>query len=377
MTIYVILMLLALSGYFLNANKSDSNRKIYLFFVFSALLIVAMFRTEDVGTDLKLFYSQYFPLFKYTPWNDLQSVTASGDWELGFCAFCKITSQISTDPQCFIIFSSIVTIVPCAIFIYKNSEDVVFSTVFYLGYNMYMMSLNVVRQAMAVGIILLGLKALKHKKYLVYVLFVLVATLFHTTAIVALLLLLCNFLTFKKKTFYVLAALTIAIAVGFRTLFNFLITENPLLNVAYDIYSSDSTHASGYITYHTLITFLIALYVFVLGQRRYNRPFRPTRKANFYTPYWEESMLMFAVYFAVLFRFAAFIINVTSRFSLYFIPFLMIAFPHFCYKIPKNQTRQTTTFMMMIVVIAYFLFIGFTRAEGMWETVPYKTDILW
>lgn len=371
-------MILAFSGYFLNANKNDSNRKTYLFFVFSAFLIVAMFRTEEVGTDLKLFYSQYFPLFKYARWDDLQSVTASGDWELGFCAFCKITSQISTDPQCFIIFSSIITIVPCAIFIYKNSEDVVFSTIFYLGYNMYMMSFNVVRQAMAVGIIFIGLEALKNKKYVVYVLFVLAATLFHTTAIVALLLLLCNFLTFKKKTFYLLAVFTVVVAVGFRTLFNFLIMENPLLNVAYDIYSSDdSIHAGGYITYHTLITFLIALCVFLLGQKNFNRPFRQIRKDNFYSAFWMESMLMYAVYFAVLFRFAAFIINVTSRFSLYFIPFLMIAFPHFCGKIPKAQVRQNTKLLMIIVVITYFLFIGYTRAEGMWETVPYKTNILW
>lgn len=61
-----------------------------------------------------------------------------------------------------------------------------------------MMSMNVIRQAMAVGVILLGLEALKRKQYVKFAIYVVIATFFHTSAIIALLFILCDILTFKK-----------------------------------------------------------------------------------------------------------------------------------------------------------------------------------
>ena len=58
----------------------------------------------------------------------------------------KIIGQISTSTQCFVIFTSLFSIIPYAHFIYRNSDDVVFSTVFFLGYHIFMMSMNVIRQ---------------------------------------------------------------------------------------------------------------------------------------------------------------------------------------------------------------------------------------
>lgn len=131
MTVYIVLMLLALAGYAFSANASEINRKRYLCLVFSAIVIVAMLRSDQIGIDLSHYYNKYYPLFKNVSWDKLQSVTISGDWELGFCAFCKIIGQISTSTQCFVIFTSLFSIIPYAHFIYRNSDDVVFSTVFF------------------------------------------------------------------------------------------------------------------------------------------------------------------------------------------------------------------------------------------------------
>ena len=186
MTVYIVLMLLALAGYAFSANASEINRKRYLCLVFSAIVIVAMLRSDQIGIDLSHYYNKYYPLFKNVSWDKLQSVTISGDWELGFCAFCKIIGQISTSTQCFVIFTSLFSIIPYAHFIYRNSDDVVFSTVFFLGYHIFMMSMNVIRQAMAVGVILLGLEALKRKQYVKFAIYVVIATFFHTSAILSL-----------------------------------------------------------------------------------------------------------------------------------------------------------------------------------------------
>lgn len=395
MTVYIILMALALSGYIFNANKNEKSRKYYIYLVFGAIIVIAMLRSDQIGIDLSHYYNKYFPKFKDADWSKLQSVTISGDWELGFCAFCKIIGQISTNTQCFVFFTSLVTFIPYALFIYKNSDDVVFSTVFFLGYHIFMMSMNVVRQAMAVGIILLGLEALKRKKYIKYIIYVGVAALFHTSAIIALLLILCDMLKFKKHTFYILTILTVVFSRGYRFLFNRLLSISSLSN-RYGLYSTSGTGDSGgYITFHTLGMFVIAAVIFAYCCMVYNgkiitkRPYywgehgrtlfllkgrviKIKKIAPNTEVYWSESMLMYSTYLAVLFRFSAFIINVTARFSLYFIPFLMIAFPHALNKVQNKNTRKFMHVGMVLAVVFFFLYLGFTRVGEMWETVPYK-----
>lgn len=394
MTVYIVLMLLALAGYAFSANASEINRKRYLCLVFSAIVIVAMLRSDQIGIDLSHYYNKYYPLFKNVSWDKLQSVTISGDWELGFCAFCKIIGQISTSTQCFVIFTSLFSIIPYAHFIYRNSDDVVFSTVFFLGYHIFMMSMNVIRQAMAVGVILLGLEALKRKQYVKFAIYVVIATFFHTSAIIALLFILCDILTFKKNTVYILTIVTVGFSLVYRFLFEKIISISSLSNL-YGLYSaSGAGDSGGYITFHTLGMFAIAAIIFVYCSAVYNcdviscRPYRCGKygrttfsikggviKMHRVTPdttvYWSESMLMYSVYLAVLFRFSAFIINVTARFSLYFIPFLMIAFPHALNKVQNQNNRKLMKIGMITAIIFFFLYLGFTRAGAMWGTVPY------
>lgn len=130
-----------------------------------------------------------------------------------------------------------------------------------------MMSMNVIRQAMAVGVILLGLEALKRKQYVKFAIYVVIATFFHTSAIIALLFILCDILTFKKNTVYILTIVTVGFSLVYRFLFEKIISISSLSNL-YGLYSaSGAGDSGGYITFHTLGMFAIAaiiLYIVVL-----------------------------------------------------------------------------------------------------------------
>lgn len=242
MAIYIILYALAFSGYLFGANRNKKNRKIYLFIVFSLILLVASLRDITVGTDLKYYYSKYYPKFANASWNSLQSVTISGDWEWGFCAFCKLLCYVSTDVRLFIVVSSIVSIVPYGLFIEKNSKDVVFSTVLYLGCHMFSMNLCVIRQAMAVGIILCGIDLLKQKKTLKYCMVVILATLFHSSAVICFALILCNYVSLKKNTMYLLAGAIIGLPLIYRVIFERILKISYFSSV-YGLYNNNA-HAS-------------------------------------------------------------------------------------------------------------------------------------
>lgn len=390
MSIYVILLLLAGFGFFMNVNENRKRKKRYVIFIFGCLLLVAMLRNETTGTDLEIYYSKYFPMFRDASWKNIQNVTRSGHWEWGFCAFCKIIGYISTNTQCFIIFSSILSIVPYGIFIYRNSEDVVFSTIFYITFHVYMNSFNIVRQAMAVGIILSGLEILKRKQYIRYLIYVLIAALIHTSAIVAVLYILADRLKFKKTSIYSLTVVTLVIIVGYNVIFS---TALGFLGLSdnYRIYQFGTRHAAGYVTYHTLGMFALAVMIFALTVLYfYARPGNTdccyTEKA--YTGWsfskfkirrirykkrnsvWSEDMFVFACYLAMAFRMIAFIMNVASRMSYFFIPFLMIAFPHVMGKLSGSE-RKIITLLIYAGLLLFFVYIGYFRAERLWGTVPY------
>ena len=385
-------MIIALSGLFFNINCNLRNKKIYLFIVFGCLLFVGMFRDSSIGTDLSIYYSKYFPYFKDSSWDNIQNVTISGHWEWGFCAFCKVIGYISTDVQWFIIVTSIISIVPYAIFIYRNSEDVVFSTVFYIAYHVYMNSFNIVRQAMAVGIVLLGLEQLKKKKYFKFCIFVLIASLIHTSAIIAFLFIIADRLKFKKNMIYILTLGVIVLLFGYQFIFDTLLGYTGLSDI-YGMYETGVKHAAGYVTYHTLGMFVIAAIIFALTVINYSKreyeltaipQYKKYRSINInelklkivkhynYNLYWSEDFIVYATYFAMVFRMMAFLINVASRMSFFFIPFLSIAFPHVIKKIESKSNKKFIAIMLYIFLIVFFLFIGFTRAGDLWGTVPYR-----
>ncbi len=392
MAIYLVLYIAAFMGYAAHANASKRKRFRYVVVLFGLLTLVAAIRNHTVGIDLILFYGKYYPQFASVPWNKIQTVTMSGDWELGFCALNKLLAMITPNFQMFIFVTSILTVVPYGVFIYKNSEDVVFSTVMYIGFHIFSQTLNIVRQCIAIGIILLGLEALKQKKYIKFSIYVVIASFFHTSAIIAFVYLIFERLKFKKYTFYLLAIVTVLFAIGYRFLFEKLLLYTGLSSM-YGIYSSTMGRGdSGYVTFNSLGMFSIALLIFVLGciflngntsqtpievmslvKKRYDFSkgvIRIHRNVCEYI-YWPESLLMYAVYMSVLFRFAAFIINVTSRLALYFFPFLVISIPHTCSK-AKASDKKIIYGIMYMVLTVYFLVIGFAKAESMWGTVPYK-----
>lgn len=394
MAIYILLYCLALSGYVFRVNRKQSSRRAYIIIMFSLLVLFAVLRHYTVGTDLRKFYYKYFPQFAEIPWNQLQSVTKSGDWEIGFCMFNKLLALINPHIQNFIIFSSIVSIVPVAVFIYKNVDDVVFGTSFFCGFHIYSMSMNVVRQAMAVGILIMGFGYLKKKQYFRYILVVFLATSFHTTAIIGVLLVMVDKIKFKRNTIILLSAGLVAITFTFRFMTEQLL-QNPYMSSLYGIYSlSGAGDSGGYVTIHTLGMFAITLMFFLmlyyfscferieLAESRFSnigvvntvriQACKIKIIANEQRIEWSASFLLYALFLAMLFRFMSFLMNVMSRFSLYFFPFIMVAFSRLCGS-PIGQKRRTFLYIFTYFTLTlFFLYIVMFRAESLWGNVPYQ-----
>lgn len=376
MIIYIFLFFIALSGFLFNTNKNKQNKLTYLFVAFGSLLFVSAFRASTVGTDLDELYAHYYPHFSNVPWNKIQSVTMSEHWEWGFCAFCKVLCMFSKEEQFFIAVSSVICIIPYAIFIYRNSRDVVFSTFFYVAFHVYMISLNIVRQSLAVGIVLLGYEFLKKKQYLKYTVMVLIASLFHTSAIITIILILFDKISYKKGYLALALIGMLVFPFTYSLIFQWILGLGGIQN-QYAFYEIGQGHFQGFVTYHTLGMFAISLFAFFVMYVQSSRINIQKGMINIsrYSMGWSYSLLTYAALITTFLRFSAFFANVTSRMSYYFIPFIMIAYPYAMSKFTINKRKYLKS--MMILALTLFYFIILPRAKENWGTIPFEwCDIL-
>ena len=181
---FVIMM-----SWLIQSNKGKSITKWLL-----AILIVGMslfigFRYW-VGTDYGSYYRGYY-LYSRLSWKELIGID---DPALRIIA--KLSTYIVDSP---ITMFTIAAFIFCTLFtlsIYEYSDNFLFAMILFICCGTFLEAFNGVRQATAVSIIFFGLRYIKKKKFFKYLLTVLIATLFHSTAILMLVL----YVVFNMKT---------------------------------------------------------------------------------------------------------------------------------------------------------------------------------
>lgn len=161
--------------------------------------------------------------------------------EPAFTLYTWLISRVSNDPQVFIFITSAITIVLFVRFIYKNSLDFTMSIFLFIAGGSFFTSMNIMRQYLAIGIVLQGYTFIKNKKLLPYVFIVLVAFLFHKSALFAIP---CYFIMSQKSTnTNILLVYIVSIIV---MTFSGPIIENLLSNSIFSEYTDDYLSDSSY-----------------------------------------------------------------------------------------------------------------------------------
>ena len=182
--IFIIALTSELLKYFVYPQKRMQFKALWGGFI---LAFFAACRAETVGVDTP----QYVAAYKYIAtldWGNVISGTGLGSFEVGYRILTKAFSLISTSEHFFLLWTSVVTIVPMVIYIYKYSKSPTLSYIIYLLSGQYFMQIGVIRQSIAFSIVLLAFMLVIEKKehWLINaVILILIASTIHTAAIVA------------------------------------------------------------------------------------------------------------------------------------------------------------------------------------------------
>lgn len=161
------------------------------------------FRDIDVGTDT----NNYHAIF---------SMVNNGDDWRGEILYIYLNQLVGlfTDNAVYVTFIvALITITNISWFIYKYSPSLAFSWLTFLGYFSFFGLTNIIRQNLAVSIVLLSIPFIFNRKLIPFLLVILVASLFHFSAIFAIPM----YFMYKRRvpTFLILLCWLFSIAVAF------------------------------------------------------------------------------------------------------------------------------------------------------------------
>lgn len=181
MTVYIVNFVTnMLLGVFLTHVKTRNERripeKLYLIITVLQFGLVCGFRATSVGWDT----AAYVTIFDRTP-NTWSNIFNNRQYiEIGFSVFCSVIKILGGNHQTMFIISSLFVMSSACIFAYRHSKDLVLSVFILISFPFYYSSFDIIRHFMATAFFLLGYKYVVEHKFIKYVIFLAIGSLFHS-----------------------------------------------------------------------------------------------------------------------------------------------------------------------------------------------------
>lgn len=243
------LVLLGFVMFWISLEKKTINRKAFVI-PFFTLVLFASIRNWTVGVDTGA-YTFYFR-YKTSPDNFEFNPYVEYGYQLLSYILIHITHNYF---WLFLICSSIVVSINLSV-IKKLSVDYWLSVLIFICFGGYTFFFNGLRQGIAMAIAIAAMPYLLKKNFKIYFLIIILAALFHKSALVMLILYWIVHLRLKFELKII--GVTLASFLMSRPVINYLATDNP----KYKGYTQATEDAGGYLTYGLFVVIGIFCYIF-------------------------------------------------------------------------------------------------------------------
>ncbi len=341
MVVYLAQMaIIGVLGGVTGATKSKVGRKRFVVFACLLLIVVSGLRKYSVGVDTL----QY--------WNAYQTAWLGHSWyETGFLYLLRALSAVSPDPQILLFFTSAFMTACVGYAVYRLDCNPVLALFLYVSLLTYATFMNLMRQGLAAAIIIAAVPWLVSGKRLRFAVAVLVASLFHSTAIVMLALIPLAMLKPSKKVVLGYAVAAVALAFSPDAVWGF-IGDN------FDKYSTYSTSSwsGGNALAAPIMTVMDVLLLAVsrlFGACPHNAE-------------GEEGIFFHGAMLQVLFQFLACFINIFQRLTTFTSLFLAL---YVALRFTKVDTRFKFLLVYFIYAFTAVFFVVIMVYRSQWHGV--------
>lgn len=352
MTLYILLaaspLLLTpiINSYCKSSVMTDHRARKALIVWFGLFLFVMIaFRIRFLGSPDSAVYYRHWGNVGGLDFSTFKIFAASSRFENGFLYTEWILSHIFPPEQFAFILSALLFTVAVCRFVYRYSPNPALSLVMFVALGEYTFMVQGLRQAIAMSICLMSLEFCRQRKLLKFLIVVLIASLFHQTAIVFAIVYFMYGFIMNLKMYAAIVAVGIVL---------FLLSDQivALTNAVFETdYGDEIFESGGYIAVLTYIIILAVALIFA-GRGRTDRG---------YTFFFLLTAMGFAFY---IMRY--FVMQGTQRISYYFMFGQMICLPMVLESFEK-KTKGILTVFISVLCIALFMY----RLNG-GLLVPYR-----
>ena len=220
---YVLLLLFLVVSGFLLCERNPSRRKdaIYLGIASLGLILFAAFRGETVGIDYPM-YQTYFEQMHREGWQFLTGPQNEYRMEFGFSFLNFAISRFTGDVHVFMAVAATILVLLAAIAIYRDCSIPWVGMFIFVSFHFFGNSMSFIRQSFAIGIFLFAIRYLKEKRFVPYLLIVLLAATFHKSILLLIPFYFLAQVPICWKTLAVYGTGTILIMAFFWPIFEFI-----------------------------------------------------------------------------------------------------------------------------------------------------------
>jgi hypothetical protein len=184
MNIWIITLIIIILCSKLFNTSTAAGKKKYL--ILAGLILIFVMGSRNAilqyGTDL----NNYYRLYERAINSDWKTFLAnSADFEKGYMVLNYIFAKIIPWSQFIIYLQATICITCTFVFIYLNTKkDILFSVVLFMTTGSFLFFLTGFRQALAISFCMMAFEAAKRKRLIIFIIWTVLATLMHQTAII-------------------------------------------------------------------------------------------------------------------------------------------------------------------------------------------------
>lgn len=201
MLIYnLLLLLIIVLGILLcEWKKCSRNDLLFLVTVAVAMIVISSLRAHTVGIDYDM-YARYYKQVYDGGWGFLISGANGYRIEPGYSLLNFIVSRFTPDVRVFMAVVSVLVTVLTAVLAYKYTPIPWMTMYVYASFGFFENTLSFIRQSIAIAIFLFAVPYLMKRKFLPYLLIVILAATFHKSILIMVVAYFVAFLPVNWKT---------------------------------------------------------------------------------------------------------------------------------------------------------------------------------
>lgn len=311
------------------------------------LFLYAALRSPTFSGDV-LSYVKKFDMYKRYSLGEMLQLYTLNAKSPTFYLLGWIFSRIFTDAQWWLAFIGAAYAFSGVYVIYKESENPLLSVLGWLALGFFMFSLSGLRQTLALSITMLAYFPAKNRKIWKFLILVAIATLFHNSAIIFLLI----YPFAQRKLGYIHLIVAGAVIVAF------LGFQGQVRNLIANVF--EDSYLGGYADQEeglSMAGFIIQVAMFVFSLLYY---------PNVVKKHEDAKILYNLSFIGMLFQLFSAMIAEMFRVSMYFSFFNVLLIPLAVQSEPSKSTRQILTILLSVVFVIYMFRGGVPAYEFFW-----------